>query len=181
MAPSLMLQEFDCMFYVDSDTFSNIHGIPIAKDPIGLIASSGHPLARLEEADLYEFKDDDFVFMTTSTGSFEQSYQLCLKSGFTPRIRAKTTSGLVQLRFVSAHGCVAFSSQSDHPANKQQRAASGISFIRLKQTLPDQTICLAFPCEAKLSPVAHLFRDFALRHLGVPANKNTLEVFEHNK
>lgn len=181
MAPALMMQEFDCLFYMNGDTFSNVHGIPFAEDETGLMVPAHHPLARLKEADLIEFRNDNFVFMTTSTGMFEQSYQLCLDSGFTPRIRAKTTSGMVQMRFVTAHDCVAFSARSDHVRTEKPAGSTATSFIRLKHTLPKQAICVAFPCGIKLSPVARLFRDFALGYLGIPVTDSTLEVFESNE
>ncbi len=182
---SQLLADFDGIFYTEGESFSHIQGIPFAEDETGLLVSSEHPLAHCGQTSLDAFKDDPFVFMTTSTGLYEQSYQLCIDSGFVPWIRATATSGLAQFQFVGSNQCVSFIAQSDFDARRLSCCDEGhpeqqFSYIRLRKSLPKQTLCIAFPRENRLTPVGRVFRDFALGYLGIPVTTHTLEVFEGN-
>lgn len=139
------VREFDMVFYPEGPAFGGIAGIPYARSRVRLAVPTSHPLAAAGTADLAQFRDDPFVFMNTTAGVYEQSYQLCVESGFSPWVRAVTSSGVAQQRLIGAGLGVGF---ADAPSCwLGERAAMQDDAARLSASE-----AFAAPCQAPSSP-----------------------------
>ncbi len=139
------VREFDMVFYPEGPAFGGIAGIPYARNRVRLAVPASHPLAAVGIADLVQFKDDPFVFMNTTAGVYEQSYQLCVENGFTPWVRAVTSSGMAQQRLIGAGLGVGFADAPSHWLDERAARQNGTTCLSASKAL-------ATPCQAPLSP-----------------------------
>ena len=160
---SQVTREFDMLFFPATAPFENIAGIPYSRNKTALCVPADHPLASLGRADLAQFKDDPFVFMNTTAGIYEQSYQLCIDCGFSPWIRAVTSSGVAQMRLIEGGLGVGF---VDVPVRSPANAR--VSYIDLGMSLADQALCFACRPVHLLSPAAKRLLSFAMQYFGLP-------------
>lgn len=209
-ATSRVTREFDIIFYPEGPSFSGIKGVPYAHSRMRLAMSKDHPLAILPSVDLIQFKDDPFIFMNTTAGIYEQMFRLCTESGFSPRVRAITTSGAAQMRLIEAGLGVGLidtpglindapprSSRPSPPTSARQASRESGAEGRIDpsvQTLParnvhladvhgailEQTLCFATRPITLLTPTAREFLSHALRFFGMPDDTRIVERFESN-
>ncbi|WP_417143888.1 LysR family transcriptional regulator [Raoultibacter massiliensis] len=172
---SQVVREFDMVFFPATAAFENIAGMPYARNKTALCVFADHPLAGLERAELHLFKDEPFIFMNTTAGIYEQSYQLCIECGFSPRIRAVTSSGVAQMRLIEAGLGVGF---VDVPVRSSGNVR--VSYLDLGMSLADQVLCFACRPVHLLSPAAKRLLSFTMQYFGLPENEQTLACFEKN-
>ena len=120
-----VVREFDMVFYPEGPAFGGIAGIPYARNHIRLAVPASHPLATARVADLAQFRDDPFIFMNTTAGMYEQSYQLCVESGFSPWVRAVTSSGAAQQRLIGAGLGIGFADAPSYRLSERTTAQDG--------------------------------------------------------
>lgn len=200
-ATSRVTREFDIVFYPEGPSFSGIKGIPYARSRMRLAMSKDHPLAILPSVDLIQFKDDPFIFMNTTAGIYEQMFRLCAESGFSPHVRAITTSGVAQIRLIGSGLGVGLVdtpgpvndtplqldspspsalSQSANVSPDRTASASHIHLADLQGSIPEQTLCFATRPPALLTSAAQEFLSHTLRYFGMPDDSRIVERFESN-
>ncbi len=129
------VREFDMVFYPEGPAFGGIAGIPYARNRVRLAVPASHPLAAAKIADLVQFRDDPFVFMNTTAGVYEQSYQLCVESGFTPWVRAVTSSGMAQQRLIGAGLGVGFADAPSYWLDESMPTQDGATSLSASEAL----------------------------------------------
>lgn len=172
---SQITREFDLLFFPESASFEGIAGIAYTCNKTMLCVSKDHPLAGLGRTELSRFKDEPFVFMNTTAGVYEQSHQLCTSCGFTPWIRAVTSSGAAQIRFIESGLGVGFVDVSS-----RNRSNKRVSYIDLDTCPSDRLLYFASRPAHLLSPEAKRFLSFTLDYFGFSENEQTLMLFDSN-
>lgn len=172
---SQVVREFDMLFFPAGPAFENIAGMPYSRNKTVLCLPSEHPMAGLGRADLLQFKDEPFIFMNTTAGIYEQSYQRCIDCGFSPWVRAVTSSGVAQMRLIESGLGVGF---VDVPTRSPANAR--VSYLDLDMSVADQELCFACRPARLLSPAARRLLSFSLQYFGLPENERTLSCFESN-
>ena len=168
-------REFDMVFFPSNAAFDHVAGIPYARNKTVLCVPADHPLAQVGIAELRLFKDDPFIFMNTTAGIYEQSYQFCIDSGFSPWIRAVTSSGVAQMRLIEAGLGIGF---ADLPARGSDNPR--IAHIDLRMPLADQTLCFACRPSHLLAPAAERLLSFVLQFFGLPDTDEARASFDAN-
>ncbi len=171
-----LMRAFDIVFYPAGAAFSGIRGVPYTRTAVRLAVCSDHPLANEHVVSLAQFKDDPFIFMNTTAGMYESSYQLCIESGFFPLVRAVTSSGAAQMMFVRSGLGV---SLVDSLANAH--AALGVKVLDLRVDLPDQMLCFACRPVDELVPAALRYLEFTFDFFGIPFDENARRQFSGNE
>lgn len=176
---SQVVRDFDLVFYPDGPSFASICGVPYARTRTLLCVPADHPLACEKTVDLSAFKDDHFIFVNTTAGIYDRCHRLCIERGFSPRVRAVTSSGAAQLEFVRAGLGVCL---VDVPLRFQGEAprTEGVSYIDLQDGVPDQILCFACRPVQFLTPPARKLLSHTLEHFGIPADERTLARFDAN-
>jgi DNA-binding transcriptional LysR family regulator len=67
-------------------TDDDLEKIPLITDKIVAVLPRKHRLARRDVIDLKELKDDNFIFLDSKTFFSSICYQVCINSGFTPKV-----------------------------------------------------------------------------------------------
>ena len=142
------VREFDMVFYPEGPAFGGIAGIPYARNRVRLAVPASHPLAAAKIADLVQFRDDPFVFMNTTAGVYEQSYQLCVESGFTPWVRAVTSSGMAQQRLIGAGLGVGFADAPSYWLDESMPTQDGATSLSASEALSTSFQMPLSPCSA---------------------------------
>ena len=174
-----IVRDFDLVFYPEGPSFASISGIPYARTRTLLCVPADHPLAHRGTVDLSAFKDDEFIFANTTAGVYDRCHRLCVESGFAPRVRAVTSSGVAQLEFVRAGLGVCLVDMALGPRGTTPQG-EGVSYLNLSGGLPDQVLYLACRPVQLLSPPARRLLSHALGHFGIPADERTLARFDAN-
>lgn len=166
---------FDMVFFPADASFAGIAGISYARNTTRICVPQAHPLADVSRVSLARFRDDPFIFMNTTAGIYERSYQMCIDSGFSPWVRAVTTSGAAQMKFIQDGLGVGFVDTS------RVNAGRGSTCI-LELELASSETDLRFACRPvrMLSATARAYLDFVLRYFGVPATEDTYATFDAN-
>lgn len=157
-----LLDDYDLVFFPDSPTFSNIQGTPYASSRLCLGVGETHPLAGAKLVDLRCFAEEPFIFMNTAAGSYEYTHRLCLDCGFEPRVRAVTSSGLMQSCLIRKGLGVGFVTQ-----DAQAFGNDGIVRLDLVQATSEQVLCFAARPQGKLSPLGAELLTFTRRYFGI--------------
>lgn len=192
-ATTHVMREFDLVFYPEGPSFSGIEGLAYARNRMLLAMPKTHPLALMPSIDLALFKNEQFIFMNNTAGTYEQMYQLCLSNGFTPRIRAVVSSGMAQMSLVAAGLGVGLCDASGAPLPRmggarsgngpQRRAkaeARGIVYAEIKGSTPEQRLCFATRPAALLSASGRALLTHALRYFGLPGDRSSIGRFDRN-
>jgi DNA-binding transcriptional LysR family regulator len=171
---SRVVREFDMVFYPQSPTFGDLCGMPYASKRLMLCVPEGHPLASAGEADLAQFANDPFIFMNTTAGLYEQTFHMCVEAGFRPWVRAVTTSGAAQMKFIQDGLGVGIVDTTRLNAGRR-----GTALVGLRGNDLEQVQCLACRAPYLLSRAGRLFMDFALEYFGIE-RAAALACFEGN-
>lgn len=174
-ATARVTREFDAVFYPEGPSFEGIAGIPYAHCRTLLALPSSHPLAIADSVDLAQVKDEPFIFMNTTAGTYERTYRLCLENGFSPRVRAVTSSGVAQMRFIAAGLGVGLVD-----AKTQQIGAPGVHLVCVRGATPDQVLCFATRPVELLSPAARELLEHLLRRFEIPNDERVVQRFSNN-
>ena len=94
---------------------------------------------------------------------YEQSYQLCIDSGFYPAVRAVVTSGAAQIAMIRARLGVGLVD-----GMMQASGMPGIVLLDMRVDLPDRMLCFASGPYDSLSPIARRFVDHAFAYFEIP-------------
>lgn len=165
---------FDMVYYPEGPAFGGIAGVPYQRNRLRLCVCREHPLAGMGSVELIQFKDDPFIFMNTTAGVYEQSYRLCLESGFSPRVRAVTSSGVAQMRMIQAGLGVGLVDSMRVNAGRNSTA-----LLELKGPALEQVQCFACRPVHQLSPTARGLLDHTLAFFNV-APDYAIARFEGN-
>ena len=174
-ASRYLVREYDVVFYSEGRTFTNISGVPYAANSLMIALPEGHPLACREAVSLEELKDDEFIFMNTTAGIYEQSYQLCIDSGFYPAVRAVVTSGAAQIAMIRAGMGVGLVDSL-----MQSSGVPGIVLLDMQVDLPDRMLRFASGPYEGLSPIAKRFVEHAFAHFGIPFDDHARALLNAN-
>lgn len=168
-------RDFDAVFFPGIEDFSHVSGVVYAYEQTMLLVPAGHRLANEESVDLAECRNEPFVFMNTTAGTYEQSYRRCIESGFVPRVRAVTTSGMARNRFVEAGFGISFVTVSTRSSGSARSR-----LVAMRGEKASEPLLFACGPERSLSDAARAFRNFALGFFGIPTDRHTLDLFEKN-
>lgn len=169
-----MTREFDMVFYPRDDSFADISGVAYARRRLMVCVPESHPLAAAGEADLAQFADEPFIFMNTTAGVYEQTFQLCVRSGFVPRVRAVTSSGAAQIKFIQDGLGVGLVDSSRVNAGRR-----GTALVSLKGDALEQVQCFACRPVHMLTTVGSDFLEFAVDFFGV-SHDHAVACFARN-
>lgn len=169
------MQTFDVVLYPDTKEFSNINGVPVGEDVLGVIVSEDHPLATRTKVRVSELEDEDFVFMDNSEQANLQMRDLCLQAGFSPTARFVVNSAIAQKQLVEKGLCVGFV-RSGYRAEYTEGVRN--RFIEIEGDNLGYRIMMGCKRDTLMTQVARSFRNFALEHYGLQANEETLRIFE---
>ena len=158
-----LMREYDVVFYSAGRAFDDISGISYAVNSLKIAVSPDHRLAGRESVSLEELKDDQFIFTNTTAGVYEQSYQLCIESGFYPAVRAVVTSGAAQIAMIRAGLGVGLVD-----GMMQVSGMPGIALLDMQVDLPDRMLCFASGPYDSLSPIARRFVDHTFAYFDIP-------------
>lgn len=170
-----LLRRFDLVFYPAGPSLSDIAGIPYARTEFCALVPEGHPLADRERVELAELSREPFVFTNTTEGEYAQHLALCAESGFYPRIRAVTTSGLAQNAFIKSGLGIGFSNTL-----AQARPKPGLRRIPLDAPGLHQTLCIASRPVSLLSRGARDLLSHTVGFLLADAGEDILNTFDAN-
>lgn len=152
---------FDMVYYPEGPSFDGIAGVPYRRNRLMVCVNREHPLAGMGSVDLIQFKDDPFIFMNTTAGDYERSYRLCLENGFSPRVRAVTSSGAAQMRLIQEGLGVGLVDSMRVNAGRRSTV-----LLELKGPALDQVQCFACRPVHLLSPTARGLLDHTLGFFG---------------
>lgn len=172
---SQVTREFDMVYYPAGPGFDNISGIAYATNHLMVCVNCMHPLAQAGAVDLAQLKDEPFVFMNTTAGVYEHSYQLCLEAGFSPRVRAVTSSGAAQMRFIQAGVGVGLVDTMRVGSFRR----GGVELLELRSPIQEQPQCFACRPVEMLSPAAKLLLRHTLSFFGI-SFEHACETFANN-
>ena len=156
-------REYDVLFYAQGEMFKDVIGVPYSSNRLMVALPEGHELAGQGSVSLDELKDEQFIFMNTTAGIYEQSYRLCLDSGFYPLVRAVVSSGAAQIAMIRAGFGIGLVD-----GLMQQNGIPGLALLELESALPEQVLCFACTDVESLSPVAHRFIEHVFAFFGIP-------------
>lgn len=169
-----VVREFDMVFYSEGPAFEGLYGVPYTRRRLMVCVPESHPLADAESADLCQFKDDPFIFMNTTAGVYEQSYQLCIENGFSPWVRAVTSSGAAQIKFIQDGLGVGLVDTTRLNAGRR-----GTALVPLRGEALEQVQCFACRSPAMLGEAGRAFMDFVISYFSV-VRDHALACFERN-
>lgn len=183
---SRIAREFDLVFYPNGPSFDPLAGIPYARSRKLAALPSSHPLAHCPSIDLIQLRDDPFVFMNTTAGIFEQSYRLCVDSGFQPWVRAVTSSGAAQMSFIRSGLGVGLIDSPEASIDAQQtslgesRGDRRARLVAINGIVQEQTLCFASRPTSLLSPAGRELLSFVFAYFGITESKSALDRFDVN-
>lgn len=170
-----MVREYDVVFYSAGRAFDDISGIPYAANCLKVAVPPDHRLAGRGTVSLSDLKDDQFIFTNTTAGVYEQSYQLCIDSGFYPAVRAVVTSGAAQIAMIRAGLGIGLVD-----GMMQASGMPGIVLLDIRADLPDRMLCFASAPYEGLSPIARRFVDHAFEYFGIPLDERAKALLGGN-
>ena len=116
--------------------YSHIDFCPIGKDEYTLILSDRHKLANRDVVDLWELKDEDFIFQHPDQSVSGLCIQACNEAGFTPRIISRIESVSIAMNLARQGLGVVFL-----PAEvPEQYPMNGLKQVRLKQPIEKRIV-----------------------------------------
>lgn len=183
---SRITREFDLVFYPDGPAFDLLEGIPYARSRTLAALPATHPLAHCPSIDLVQLKDDPFIFMNTTAGTFEQSYRLCTDSGFQPWVRAVTSSGAAQMSFIRAGLGVGLVDSPEASITPQQtpigesRGGRRARLVTINGIVQERTLRFACRAVSLLSPAGRALLSFVFAHFGIDESASALKRFDTN-
>lgn len=132
----------------------NIQWLPLLKERLDLIVPLNHPLAKFDEINLLEAKNEKFIGYKSSLESISMYEKCCLNVGFTPKIVFEGTELSIVLQLVNEGQGISLYPQ--YSFLKDQLPNTKI--IRLKNDDCYQTVGLAWLKDKKYSYVVNQFR-----------------------
>ena len=138
--------------------------IPFVQDRLIALLPSGHPLARKEQADLRELKDENFCLIKEGTLMYEMCVNACQSSGFIPNIIFTSHRIDSILDMISTGDSIALLTNYHvtPPKNAPVHENHPWTAVDLTPNIISQ-ISLCYPSNSPLSKSAQNFVDFCQR------------------
>ena len=172
---SHVMRDFDLVFFPADASFGELAGIPYERNRTRICVPASHPLAGAGSVDLIQFRDEPFIFVNTTAGMYERSFKMCIDSGFSPWVRAITTSGAAQMRFIQEGLGVGFVDTSRVRAGRGSTA-----ILDLNLPLSEEALCFGCRPVRMLSSTARRFLEFTFDFFEIPYTDEALARFDAN-
>lgn len=122
-----------------------------------------HELANRKSVRLAELKDEYFCFFTPQGNNLEQAYDLCIKKGFTPKVRYVSDSVQHSIGFIQTGSCVTVT----YDSNLNHFDMSNVVAVEIEDSPDverDMYLCLS---HENPPPLAQRFFDFVKEHCAI--------------
>lgn len=93
--------------YLDVPRHADLHLIPLANDPIVLIAPHGHRVVEQDTVDLARLADETWTFDVPASFMSNLAFRLCRDAGFEPHVGCRFNNYLITLEHVANGGSIA--------------------------------------------------------------------------
>lgn len=155
----------------------DIEWLPILKERLDLIVPINHRLAKYDEIDLLEVKDERFIGYKSGLDSVSMYERCCLQAGFTPNIIFEGTEMSIVLQLVDEGQGISFYPQFSFLGNQ----LSNSKVIRLTNSNCFQMVGFAWLKNRNYSYVAKQFRQHMIQAFTEINNKNSVEKDAYKK
>jgi LysR family transcriptional activator of glutamate synthase operon len=133
---------------------------PLVLEPLALIVSPEHRLARLDSVDMRELADESFVMLRTLHGLRQTTDELCSRAGFAPRVSTQCDDLATLDALVAADSGVAVVPAT--PYEHDGPTAKRLVAVPISDAGASRLVGLSWSSERRLLPAARLFRDFVV-------------------
>jgi len=156
------IMNFDFFIFANALRHANIKSVPILKENFVVVMAQNNPLAAKKNIKLLELKDENFVFMRSDSVFLDETYDICKKAGFDPKICCETDNDHVKFHLISSGAAISMIPEvCIDDINKRY---SNLAFLNVDGSNCRRTVYLGWKSENQSTPLNIKFRDFAIEY-----------------
>ena len=150
----------DDLSIVVGDKQESVDTVPLAEDVLSVALATDHPLSRKASLSIAELRNEAWAIDSTSSTFGEFITNLCRRSGFEPRVNARSR-GFEVVGAMVASGC----SVSIVPGLRLVRPPAGVACVKLRPEVR-RRIYVAFRKGERKHPAINVFVEEVVRTTG---------------
>lgn len=164
----LDINDFDVLIYPDEPRYARFSGYRIGEETYFFAVSADSPLSRSAVASPELMKNRDFVFLKRGEKHIEFPYRICTSLAIPMNSQNFADSRGAHRRFISTNMAVGFVPEGEAQAYTLDKKIRLLPILDKRFARP---MMICFKREKRLSDKALEFRDFLIREMHLPADR----------